>query len=120
MLSIHAFVAIAMLGATTSSFAQSTGDAQRGSTPPGSSRDGSRPADGAITGGSVLPGESGGVPNAGASAPSRCDELSGTLREQCLREAMRDKHDSCDQLLGPEKERCLHQGGTVKAGAGSN
>jgi hypothetical protein len=54
-------------------------------------RDGSRPSDGAITGGSIAPGESSGVPNSGtgASTPSdravnRCNDLSGTLREQCL------------------------------------
>jgi hypothetical protein len=121
MLSIRTFVALAVLGASTLSFGQSAGDAQRGSTPPGTSRDGSKPADGAITGGSILPGESAGTPSAGTTAPShRCDELSGTLREQCLRDATREKHDSCDSLVGPDKERCLHQGGTVKAGAGSN
>jgi hypothetical protein len=53
-------------------------------------RDGSRPSDGAIVGGSILPGESGGMPNdtkvPGNSdrAVSRCNDLNGTLREQCL------------------------------------
>ena len=54
-------------------------------------RDGSRPADGAIQGGSIAPGETAGVPDAG-KAPStrsersfsRCYDLTGTLREQCL------------------------------------
>lgn len=51
-------------------------------------RDGSRPSDGAIKGGSILPGETSGMPE-GAKAPSdraisRCNDLSGTLREQCL------------------------------------
>lgn len=46
-------------------------------------RDGSRPADGAITGGSILPGETGGMPSSDR-AKQRCNELSGTLREQCL------------------------------------
>jgi hypothetical protein len=54
-------------------------------------RDGSRPSDGAITGGSILPGETGGVPGigGGSKTPSdagnkRCNELTGSLREQCL------------------------------------
>lgn len=57
------------------------GDERRGSIPPGTAADGSRPADGAIKGGSaILPGERGGVPE------SRCSELSGTLREECQRQ----------------------------------
>lgn len=49
-----------------------------------------KPSDGAIKGGSVLPGEKSGVPeNRPTPAPTpsgieRCNELSGTLREQCL------------------------------------
>lgn len=47
-----------------------------------------KPSDGAIKGGSVLPGETSGTPDA-RPAPTprgadRCNELSGTLREQCL------------------------------------
>ena len=65
-------------------------DDPRGTVPPGSAADGSRPSDGAIKGGSILPGEVGGAPDSGrgpttpdASSASRCDTLSGTLREQC-------------------------------------
>ena len=61
-------------------------DTSRGSAPPGT-RDGAGPADGAITGGSILPGESAGTPQVrGTSerAKERCEELTGTLREQCL------------------------------------
>ena len=53
-------------------------------------KDGAKPSDGAIKGGSVLPGETSGTPDGRpAPAPSargaeRCKELSGTLREQCL------------------------------------
>jgi hypothetical protein len=61
-------------------------DAERGSTPPGQSRDGSAPSDGALKAGPLLPGESGGVPD-GAKAQARCEELSGTLREECLQRA---------------------------------
>ena len=80
--------------------AQSDGDGNRGSTPPGLSQDGARPAEGAIKGGSIAPGESGGMPQkepggsaaAGGTAAGsgsanhleRCYQLEGTLREQCL------------------------------------
>ena len=71
------------------SFAQTTGEPARGNTPPGMSQDGSRPADGAIKGGtSIAPGETAGMPNRtpteSAEAQKRCDELTGSLREQCL------------------------------------
>ena len=73
-------------------------DGTRGSTPPGMSQDGAHPAEGAIQGGSLAPGEKAGVPQkpqedqagsaaAGGSAQSgaeRCYQLEGTLREQCL------------------------------------
>jgi hypothetical protein len=70
-------------------FAQTTGDGARGSTPPGMSQDGSRPADGAIKGGtSIAPGETGGLPNRtpaeSAEATKRCEEMTGSLREECL------------------------------------
>lgn len=72
-------------------FAQTSGDGVRGSTPPGMSQDGARPADGAIKGGtSIAPGETGGLPNRtptqSAERQRRCDELSGSLREQCLKD----------------------------------
>ena len=88
--------------------AQSDGDATRGSTPPGMSQDGARPAEGALKGGTLAPGESGGSPQenpakdgaakngatknggdgaaAGGSAKALegCYQLEGSLREQCL------------------------------------
>ena len=69
-------------------FAQA-GDATRGNTPPGMSQDGSRPLDGAVKGGSIVPGESAGVPNADSKTSSaerlkRCDELAGKLRDDCI------------------------------------
>lgn len=54
---------------------------ERGSTPPGVSQDGSQPSDGAIKGGSILPGERSGVPGR-----QKCQELMGTLREDCLKQ----------------------------------
>jgi hypothetical protein len=48
----------------------------------GTAADGSRPADGAIKGGSILPGETAGIPD--DRAKSRCSDLQGILRDQCL------------------------------------
>ena len=65
----------------------------RGNTPPGMSRDGSAPGDGAINGGSIAPGERGGMPSGRDStmgreeALKRCLDLEGVLREQCQRNA---------------------------------
>jgi len=85
-------VIIALFLSTVPAFAQTTGDPARGNTPPGMSQDGSRPADGAIKGGSIRPGESAGQPNTGGTAPSteervqRCEQLDGKLREDCLKD----------------------------------
>ncbi len=53
--------------------------------------DGAKPSDGAIKGGSIVPGETAGTPDGRSDTPSpaargvqRCNELSGSLREQCL------------------------------------
>ena len=81
--------------------AQGAGDATRGSTPPGASQDGARPAEGAIRGGTLAPGETGGTPEkapdgdaaaggtAGTSRLARCYQLEGSLREQCLADEAR-------------------------------
>lgn len=76
---VAAMLAMALASAA---FAQS---GERGSIPLGESKDGAAPSDGAIKGGSILPGESGGVPDR-AKAQSRCDELTGSLREDCLKQ----------------------------------
>lgn len=72
-----AFFALFLLGGLAA--AQ---DGTRGSTPPGMSHDGARPAQGAIQGGSLAPGEKAGVPR--KSGAERCYQLQGTLRAQCL------------------------------------
>jgi hypothetical protein len=71
-------------------FAQSPDNTVGPSTGKGAA-DGSRPADGAIKGGAIVPGERGGMPDAGKTPGaqsersfSRCFDLTGTLREQCL------------------------------------
>jgi hypothetical protein len=85
-------LATALLALAGTAAAQ-TGDAGRGSTPPGSSRDGAAPGEGAITGGSIAPGERSGVPDGASNtkdeAVKRCAQLEGILREQCLRDADR-------------------------------
>ena len=86
---------IALFVSAVPAFAQTTGEPARGNTPPGMSQDGSRPAEGAIKGGSIRPGESAGQPNTGGTAPSsderlqRCEQLDGKLREDCLKDEAR-------------------------------
>jgi hypothetical protein len=88
---MRALLAAMLFGFAGLALAQAQGgDTGRGSVPPGTAKDGSRPADGAITGGSIRPGESGGMPTEADKTPSvkaveRCKELSGSLREDCLK-----------------------------------
>jgi hypothetical protein len=58
---------------------------ERGSAPVGQSRDGAAPSEGALKGGSILPGESAGIPD-DKKTRQRCEELSGSLREDCLKQ----------------------------------
>ena len=86
-------IAATALLASIGTVAAQGADTGRGNTPPGSSRDGSAPGDGAINGGSIAPGERGGVPsgrdtNSGREETlKRCNDLEGLLREQCLKNA---------------------------------
>jgi hypothetical protein len=65
---------------------------ERGAAAPGTAPDGARPQDGAIQGGSILPGEKSGVPNeTPGKAVERCEELQGRLREQCLLKEEQDR-----------------------------
>ena len=91
MKAFRIFAALAALACGGFAFAQ---DPSRGSIPPGTSQDGSSAAEGAIKGGSIAPGETAGVPDEGKvlSTPSeralnRCEDLEGTLREQCFKDA---------------------------------
>ena len=72
-------VALALTGFGGAGFAQNSGAPAPGK---GSAADGSRPADGAIKGGAIVPGETAGLPD--AEAKSRCADLIGTLKAQCL------------------------------------
>jgi hypothetical protein len=81
------FLALSIAGAIAA--AQDAGDATRGSTPPGASQDGSRPAEGAIRGGTLAPGETGGMPAKTPAGRARCYQLGGSLREQCLADEAR-------------------------------
>src|SRR5262245_38213440 len=90
---LRLILASLLLGLIGVSVAQDPGNVSpRGSTPPGTSRDGSRPSDGAIQGGAIAPGESGGIPDrlpqrsTTLGPRDRCNELEGTLRDQCLRD----------------------------------
>jgi hypothetical protein len=78
---------VAVLALSGAAFGQS---GERGSIPPGESRDGAAPSDGAIKGGTILPGETAGMPDKRADdrarMEKRCEELSGTLREDCLKQ----------------------------------
>jgi hypothetical protein len=82
-------VALLALFLTGAAFAQTPGMGETRPTVPGA-RDGGAPADGAIKGGSVKerdPAVEPGKREADSDrAISRCNELSGTLREDCLRE----------------------------------
>ena len=87
-----------LLALTLSGFAGIAAAQTTDDSPTPRAADGSRPSDGAITGGStggsatggsIVPGESGGVPAVGRSDSAaerikRCNQLTGTLREQCL------------------------------------
>ena len=84
MKTYRAAAAFVLLGLAGGVFAQTSDNTGVHSADRGAARDGSRPADGAIKGGSILPGESGGMPT--DKAQNRCNDLSGTLKEQCLKQ----------------------------------
>ena len=91
MRTLHPACILALSLFAVTAVAQTTGDTgTRGNTAPGMSQDGARPADGAIKGGSIRPGESSGLPNTGGTAPNseerlkRCEQLTGKLRDDCV------------------------------------
>lgn len=75
---------LVMASAAGGVWAQSGAEGGRGSPPIGQSRDGSRPAEGALKGGAAEPDA-----DPGQALPrdvSRCRQLKGELGEQCLRD----------------------------------
>ena len=90
MLTLRPACILALSFFAAGALAQTSGDSTRGSTPPGMSQDGAAPAAGAIKGGSIRPGEAGGLPNTGGTTPNsaerkeRCEQLTGKLRDDCL------------------------------------
>jgi hypothetical protein len=76
---------VAVLGVTTSAaFGQAGEGEKRGSIPLGTSQDGSGPSDGALKGGLLKPAM--GASKDPVRDANRCKELSGTLREDCLKD----------------------------------
>jgi hypothetical protein len=75
-------LSIILLAIASAVYAQSD---ERGSPPVGQSRDGAAPSEGALKGGSILPGESAGIPD-DKKIKQRCEDLSGSLREDCLKQ----------------------------------
>jgi hypothetical protein len=108
MRTLRLLVAMVALGHASGTW---TEEAQRGSTPPGQSRDGSAPSAGAIKGGAILPGETAGVPPQPArreALEQRCMELAGTLREDCQRrgrEAATGANAEASDTRTPKAER---------------
>lgn len=60
---------------------------RRGSAPPGTSQDGSRPDEGAIKGGSIDGTKGADKALERSREVERCRDLEGTLREQCVADA---------------------------------
>ena len=75
-------VATLCMTAATAAFDQNS--AERGSIPPGQSKDGAGPADSTIKGGSILPGEQSSKSDKAKAQARAATELLGTLREDCL------------------------------------
>ena len=72
---------VVLLGLAVPGLAQTTDNPSSTPLGKGTAPDGTRPSDGAIKGGSILPGERSGVPG-----NAKCAELSGSLREDCLKQ----------------------------------
>jgi len=103
------YALILALSLCSTAFAQTTGDGERGSTPPGMSHDGAAPADGAIKGGSIVPGEQGGLPTkkdptstTAGDRLQRCDDLTGVLRTDCLQ---KERSAAGGSSARPERDR---------------
>jgi hypothetical protein len=63
MSAFRLLIATALLAFASAAWGE---EGKRGSIPPGQSRDGAAPSEGALKGGTILPGETGGMPNSPA------------------------------------------------------
>ncbi|MGH8665661.1 MAG: hypothetical protein ACREUX_15470 [Burkholderiales bacterium] len=79
----------AALGAPAALGAES--DQPRGSVPPGTSQDGSRPDQGAIKGGSIERKKDADHGPDARPEIERCRDLEGTLRTQCIADARKNQ-----------------------------
>ncbi|MPZ43785.1 MAG: hypothetical protein GEV05_10340 [Betaproteobacteria bacterium] len=87
------------LGAPTAFGAE--GGQPRGSVPPGASKDGSRPNEGAIKGGSIERKKD--ADRAPEASPDieRCRDLEGTLRSQCVADARKNERSDPGRSKNP-------------------
>ena len=87
----HGLVGIALAAVLGVSAAAGVENGERhGSSPAGTSQDGSRPDEGAIKGGSIE-GTKGADKVRERRSDERCRDLEGTLREQCVADARNSK-----------------------------
>ena len=84
MRNAKAILAIALVAIASAGLAQVGEGEKRGSIPLGTSQDGSGPSDGALKGGSLKP--AGTASKDPLRDASRCKELVGSLREDCLQD----------------------------------
>jgi hypothetical protein len=91
MRAVHALSAIALAAALAPPAPAAEGEERRGSVPPGTSQDGSRPNEGAIVGGSIEARKRAGDARKGRQDVERCRDLEGTLRDQCIADARESK-----------------------------
>lgn len=82
--------AIALAGLLCAFPATAADGERRGSAPPGTGQDGSRPAEGAIKGGSMEAQKKDGASEPTREELVRCRDLTGTLRAQCLADARKE------------------------------
>jgi hypothetical protein len=73
---------------------------RRGSAPPGTSQDGSRPDEGAIKGGSIDGTKGADKARERSREVERCRDLEGTLREQCVADARKRERSDPRQERG--------------------
>lgn len=88
----HGLVGLALAAVLGVSAAASVENGERrGSAPPGTSQDGSRPDEGAIKGGSIEGTKGADKVRERSRSDERCRDLEGTLREQCVADARNSK-----------------------------